>query len=74
MTHVQRAVGERRAVMQRKARLPLVLFQQFVVEVKLVPMRQHIWLTHRQSAPHREAGLAHIERLFVFHVEFSFEQ
>ena len=67
VAHVQRAVGERRAVVQGKAGLALVLFEQFVVKVEFLPVLQHIRLAHRKPAAHRKARLVHVERLFVFH-------
>ena len=67
MAHVQAAVGERRAVVQGKAGLALVLFEQFVVKVEFLPVLQHIRLAHRKPAAHRKARLVHVERLFVFH-------
>ena len=73
MAHVERAVRERRAVVQGEAGLAVVFLEQLVVEVHVVPLLEHIRLAHRQAAAHREAGFAHVERLFVFHVKFSFE-
>ena len=67
VAHVQRAVGERRAVVQGKEGLALVLLEQLVVKIELLPVLQHVRLAHRQTAAHREARLVHVECLFVFH-------
>ena len=72
VTHVQRAVGERRAVVQREQGLALVLLQQLVVEVDLLPVLEHIRLALGQARPHGKAALGHIQCLFVLHVASPF--
>ena len=68
MTHVQSAVGERRAVVQGEAGLALVLFEHEVVEVHFLPVLEHLRLALGKTRAHREAGLGHIQRAFVIHV------
>ena len=68
MTHVQGAVGEGRAVVEGEQGLALVLLQQLVVKVQLLPVAQHLRLPLGQARPHGKAGLGHIQRLFVLHV------
>ena len=68
VTHVQSAVGERRAVVQGEAGLALVLFEHEVVEVHFLPVLEHLRLALGKTRAHREAGLGHIQRAFVIHV------
>ena len=68
VAHVQGAVGEGRAVVEGEQRLALVLLQQLVVKVQLLPIAQHLRLPLGQARPHGKAGLGHIQRLFVLHV------
>jgi len=42
VTHVQSAVGERRAIVQGEAGLALVLFEHEVVEVHFLPVLEHL--------------------------------
>ena len=67
MTHVDVAVGERRAVVQGEPGLALVLLQHFAIEVHLIPLGEHLRLALGQTAAHREAGFLHVQGLFVFH-------
>ena len=60
VAHVQRAVGERRAVVQREQGLAAVLLEKLVVKVEFFPVLEHIWLAHRKTASHRETGLRHV--------------
>ena len=68
VTHVQSAVGERRAVVQSEAGLALVLLEHHVVEVHFLPVLEHLRLALGKTRAHREAGLGHIQRAFVIHV------
>ena len=68
MAHVQRAVGERRAVVKVEEGLALVLFEQLVVHVLLLPPGQHLRLPLGQARPHGEVGLGQIDGLVVVHV------
>ena len=68
VTHVQSAVGERRAIVQGEAGLALVLFEHEVVEVHFLPVLEHLRLALGKTRAHREAGLGHIQRVFVIHV------
>ena len=68
VAHVQGAVGEGRAVVEGEQGLALVLLQQLVVKVQLLPIAQHLRLPLGQARPHGKAGLRHIQRLFVLHV------
>ena len=72
VAHVQRAVGERRAVMEGEQGLALVLLQQLVIEVDLLPVLQHVRLALGQAGAHGKAALGHVQRLFVFHVASPF--
>ena len=72
VAHMQRAVGERRAVMEGEQGLALVLLQQLVIEVDLLPVLQHIRLALGKASPHGKAALWHVQRLFVFHVASPF--
>ena len=67
MAHVQRAVRERRAVVQAEAGLTVVLFQQLMVEVDLLPVLEHVRLALGQTRAHGEAGFRHVQCLFVLH-------
>ena len=69
VAHVDVAVGERRAVMQGKTGLALVLFQQLAVNVELLPRLQHGRLALRKTRAHRETGFVHVQCLFVFHLD-----
>ena len=60
VAHVKRAVGERRAVMQREQGLAAVLLEKLVVKVEFFPVLEHIGFAHRKAASHREAGLRHV--------------
>ena len=60
VAHVKRAVGERRAVVQREQGLAAVLLEKLVVKVEFFPVLQHIWFAHWKAASHREAGLRHV--------------
>ena len=72
VAHMQRAVGERRAVVQGEQGLALVLLQQLVVEVDLLPVLQHVRLALGQAGTHGKAALGHVQGLFVFHVASPF--
>ncbi len=72
VTHVDIAVGERRAVMQDELGLSGILFAQLGIDVDLVPGFQHARLTHRQSAAHGEIGLWGDDGGFVVHGLYSF--
>ena len=68
VAHVQVAVGERGTVVQGEAGLALILLQHLVVQIHLFPALEHLRLAHGQTRAHGEAGLRHVERLFVLHV------
>ena len=68
VAHVDVAVGKRRAVVQAEQGLALVLFQQLVVKVQLLPVCQHIRLALGQTGAHGKAAFGHVQCLFVFHV------
>ena len=72
MAHVQRAVGERRAVVQGEQGLALVLLQQLVVEVDLLPVLQHVRLALGQARTHGEAALGHVQWSFCIPCCVSF--
>ena len=67
MAHVQRAVGERRAVVEVEEGLALILLEQLVVHVLLLPPGQHFRLPLGQARPHGEVGLRQIDGLVVVH-------
>ena len=68
VAHVQSAVGEGRAVVQGEAGLALVLLQQLMIQVQLLPVLEHLRLPLGQARPHGKAALGHVQRLFVLHV------
>ena len=65
--HVQVAVGEGRAVVQDEGGLALVLLEQQVVDVDLVPVLEHGRLTLRQPGAHGKIGLWCDDGVFVIH-------
>ena len=67
VAHVEAAVGERRAVVKGEAGLTLVLLQQLVVEVHVLPALEHLRLPLGQTRPHGEVGLGQIDGLVVIH-------
>ena len=67
VAHVEAAVGERRAVVKGEAGLALVLLQQLVVEVHVLPALEHLRLPLGQTRPHGEVGLGQIDGLVVIH-------
>ena len=67
VAHVQGAVGEGRAVVQGKQGLALILFQQLVIQVQLLPVLEHLRLPLGQPRPHGKAALAHVQCAFVLH-------
>ena len=67
VAHVEAAVGERRAVVKGEAGLTLVLLQQLVVEVHVLPALEHLRLPLGQARPHGEVGLGQIDGLVVIH-------
>ena len=73
MAHVQRAVGERRAVVEVEQGLSLVLLQQLVVDVLLLPALQHLRLPLGQARPHGKVGLRQIDGLVVIHISRSYK-
>ena len=64
---MQRAVGEGRAVVQVEQGLALVLFQQLVVKIQLLPVLEHLRLPLGQTCPHGKAALGHVQCAFVLH-------
>ena len=68
VAHVQRAVGERRAVVEGEQGLALVLLQQLIVKVQLFPVLQHLRLAGGQAGAHGKAAFGHIQCLLVLHV------
>ena len=68
VAHVQGAVGEGRAVVQGEEGLALVLLQQFLVDVLLLPASEHLRLPLGQTCPHGEVGLRQIDGLVVIHI------
>ena len=72
VTHVQAAVGEGGAVVQGEAGLALVLLQQLVIEVHVVPALEHPRLPVGQTGPHGEVGLGQVDGLVVIHVRSPF--
>ena len=67
VAHVEAAVGERRAVVKGEAGLALILLQQLVVEVHVLPALEHLRLPLGQTRPHGEVGLGQIDGLVVIH-------
>jgi len=67
VSHVDRAVTERRAVMEIEAGMSLVFLEHLVVDVDLLPVLEHIGLTHGQTRAHGEAALGHVQCFLVLH-------
>ena len=65
MTHMQIAVGERRAVMQVEQRLAFILLQQLMIEVHCVPILQHAGFPLGQACSHGKLGFRHEECILV---------
>jgi hypothetical protein len=57
--------------MQAEERLTLVLLQQFIVQVQLLPVFEHLRLTRGQTAAHGEFGFGQIDGLVVIHIRLS---
>ena len=53
--------------MQAEAGLTVVLFQQLMLEVDLLPVLEHVRLALGQTRAHGEAGFRHVQCLFVLH-------
>ncbi len=60
VAHVDIAVGEGRAVVQREARMAFVLFQHLMVEIELLPVPEHLRLARGQTGAHGEVGLRQV--------------
>ena len=67
VAHVQRAVGEGRAVVEAVKGFSFILFQQLVVEVHVLPAFQHVGLPGGQPRPHGKVGFWQIDGLVVVH-------
>ena len=61
VAHVDRAVGERRAVVQVEEGLALVLLEHLIVYVELLPGLEHLRLAFRKACSHRKVGLRQIQ-------------
>ena len=62
VAHVDVAVGERRAVVQAEARLAVVLFEHFVIQIHVVPAAEHIGLTLGEAGAHGEVCFRQVDR------------
>ena len=62
VAHVDVTVGERRAVVQAEARLAVVLFEHFVVQVHVVPALEHLGLPLGKAGTHGEVCFRQIDR------------
>ena len=62
VAHVDVTVGERRAVVQAEARLAVVLFEHFVVQVHVVPVLEHLGLPLGKAGTHGEVCFRQIDR------------
>ena len=67
VTHVDITVGEGRAVMENKGWEILVLLQQCIIKIGLIPPIQHAGFAVGQTGLHREVGLWCDDRVFVIH-------
>ena len=65
VAHVQGAVGEGRAVVEGEQGLALVLLQQLVVKVQLLPIAQHLRLPLGQTRPHGKVGFGQMDGCIV---------
>ena len=72
VTHVDVAVGERRAVMKIEQGLALVLLEHFVINIELLPVPEHLGLALGKSRSHGELGLGQIQSRVVFLCHFLF--
>ena len=63
VTHVDIAVGERRAVVQVEAGLALALLERDIVNVLLIPALEHVGLALRETCAHGEVGLRQVDGL-----------
>ena len=61
VTHVNVAVGERRAVVQVEAGVTLVFLEHLVVDVKLFPVLEHFRLTLGKTGAHGEVGFRQVK-------------
>ena len=61
VTHVDPAVGERRAVMQGKARVAFVLLEHFIINILLLPALEHLGFALGQTRAHGKVSLRQIE-------------
>ena len=55
----------RGAAMQQEARLAVVLFEHFVIQIHVVPAAEHIGLTLGEAAAHRERRVWKVERILL---------
>ena len=62
VAHMDVAVGERRAVVQAEARLAVVLFEHFVVQVHVVPALEHLGLPLGKAGAHGKVCFRQIDR------------
>ena len=65
MPHVDGAVGEGRAVVQGIAGVAFIFFQQFMIDIKLVPPFEHVRLPLRETGTHGEIGFRKVEGCVV---------
>ena len=66
-SHVDGPVGERGAVVEVEEGLALVLFEELVVDVLVLPALEHLRLPLGQSRPHGEVGLRQADGFVVVH-------
>ena len=64
-THVDIAVGIRRAVVQDELRLALVVLHELIVQVVVVPILQHDRLLLGQAGTHFKQGLGQVQSTIV---------
>ena len=76
MAHVDVAVGEGRAVMEREERLALVLLQLQVVQIHFFPFLEHIRFAFGETGTHREVGFGEVQAgiIILGHIKFSWCQ
>src|SRR5699024_10811634 len=64
-THVDAAVGIRRAIMQNVTGLTLVIANHLLVDVVLLPVLQHFGFLFRQAGPHFKKRLHLVDGIIV---------
>ena len=65
MAHMNCTVGKGRAVMQGIAGMAFVLFQQFVIDIKFVPVPEHVRFPLWQAGTHGKIRFREVEGCII---------